>query len=162
MSDEIKNSDDSVVESKDGNTEAKDDNKTSKNVESSQFKEKAAVQVNKILKDIATISFQGSKSHLTEEQVNDVITELRNVSNVAKKQFSMSVDKKDSNKFGDVKQSVTKTIREIKTLGDLAEKHSGEFSEEHIKIIFDTLKKTTSELKKSLSNKDKKDETFKF
>ena len=127
-----------------------------------KFEERAASQVNKILKDLATVSFQGSKSDLTESEIENIISELREITNVTKKQFSMSLEKKDDKKFGVVKQPVTKTVREIKALGDLAEKHSGEFSEEHVKAIFEVLKKKTNELKKELKNKDQAEDGFSF
>lgn len=130
--------------------------------ENNKFEEKAESQVNKILKDISTVSFQGSKSDLSNEEVESIISELREATNITKKQFAMSVDKKDSKKFGVVKQPVAKAIKEIKMLGDLAERHSGEFSEEHVKAIFEVIKKKTNELKKELNSKDKKDDNFSF
>lgn len=130
--------------------------------ETNKFESKAINQVNKVLKEINSLGEQGGKSDLTDEEINNIISEVRDTTNTIKKQFEKSLEKKDTVKFGTLNQPVNKTVKEIKSLGDLAEKHSGEFNESHIKQIFDSLKKKTSELKKQLKNNDKKDDGFSF
>ena len=160
----ILNGDNNSVKPLTNDNQTEDINKEKTNVKtiekSDKFKEKANTQVNKILKDLGILSGQGAKSELTDEEIDNIISELRETTNLAKKQFEMSIDKKDNKKFGVVNNSVNKTIKEIKVLGELAEKHSGEYIDEHIKIIFEVLKKKTNEVKKELKSQDKKDEPF--
>lgn len=125
-----------------------------------KFKEKAENQVNKILKDISNISIVGSKINLNEESIENILNEIKETTNVVKKQFSISVEKTENKNFGTLNQPISKLIKELKALGDLAQKHSGEFNEDHVKKIFEVLKKKVNEMKKDLKSKEKENDDF--
>lgn len=127
--------------------------------ENSKFIEKAEIQVNRIFKELESLTFHGSKSELSNEVVETVVHELREQSNLARKQFSMNTSDKN---FGSIASHIQKVVREIKALGELSNKHSGEYEDDHIKAIFDAIKKKTNETKKELKEKDKKDDKFTF
>lgn len=140
---------------------AKDEPKVEQNVEidSSKFEDKVEAQVNRIFKDLETLAFHGSKSKLSDDVVEAILTEIREQSNIAKKQFSSNQSVKD---FDDVSTHVNKVLKEFKVLGELSNKHSGEYTEEHTDMIFEGLRKKINETKKGLKFKDKKDKKFKF
>tara|TARA_Y100000588_G_scaffold321228_1_gene352353 strand:+ start:59598 stop:60128 length:531 start_codon:yes stop_codon:yes gene_type:complete len=137
----------------------KEDKKSQVQVDDSKFLEKAESQVNRVLKDLDTLAFHGSKMSLEEKIIDLILTEIREQTNVAKKQFLLNLDKKD---FDNLNIHVNKVLREIKTLGELSNKHSSEYSEDHVSMIFDALKKKTNESKKKMKTKDKKDDKFSF
>lgn len=128
-------------------------------VDNSKFVEKASAQVNRIFKDLETMAFHGSKSGLSDETIEKIISEIREHTNLARKQFSTNTAHKD---FENLTSHVSKVTREIKALGELSNKHAGEYGEEHVDTIFDAMKKKTNEAKKTLKVKDKKDDKFSF
>lgn len=128
-------------------------------VDSSKFTEKASQQVNRLFKDLETLAFHGSKSALSDELIEHVVSEIREQSTIAKKQFSSNMTEKD---FGDITTHVNKVLKEIKTLGELSNRHAGEYTEEHSEKIFESLRKKINETKKGLKFKDKKDKKFTF
>lgn len=128
-------------------------------VDDSKFSEKATIQVIRILKDLETLTFHGSKSDLSDFDIESIVAELREQSNVAKKQFYLNIDKTD---FNNLNQHVNKISKEIKVLGELANKHSGEYDDSHVLEIFEALKKKINETKKKLKVQDKKEEEFSF
>lgn len=128
-------------------------------VDSSKFMDKATQQVNRIFKDLEMLAFHGSKGGLSEETIERIISEIREQTNLARKQFSTNTVHKD---FESVTNHVNKVTKEIKALGELSNKHAGEYGEEHVDAIFDAMKKKTNEAKKTLKVKDKKDDKFSF
>lgn len=131
-------------------------------IENNEFIDKVEGQVTKILKDLNSLSFHGSKSELSEQVADDIIAELREQTNISKKQFSLNINKKDQKSFGSVSTHVAKVSKEIRVLTELSNKYAGEFSEDHIKVIFDAIKKKTNEVKKELKTTDHKDDKFSF
>lgn len=128
-------------------------------VDSSKFEDKVSAQVNRVFKDLETLAFHGSKSKLSDDVVEAILTEIREQSNIAKKQFNSNQSVKD---FEDVSTHVNKVLKELKVLGELSNKHSGEYTEAHTDVIFEGLRKKINETKKGLKFKDKKDNKFKF
>lgn len=128
-------------------------------VDSSKFEDKALVQVNRIFKDMDTLAFHGKKAGLSEETIEKIISEIREHTNLARKQFSTNTEEKS---FESLTSHVNKVTREVKTLGELSNKHAGEYSDEHVDTMFDAMKKKTNEVKKALKSKDKKDDKFSF
>lgn len=141
--------------------DSKSNNKSEKEVlvDDEKFMEKASNQVNRLFKDLETLAFHGSKSELSDEAVEQIIAEIREQSNIAKKQFSSNMEEKE---FGAATSHVNKVLKELKNLGELSNKHSGEYTEEHSEKIFESLRKKINETKKGLKVKDKKDNTFSF
>lgn len=128
-------------------------------VDDSKFIEKAEAQVIRILKDMDTLAFHGSKSNLGDKIIELILQEIREQTNVSKKQFSLNLNKND---FESLNVHVNKVLKEIKILGDLANKHSGEYEEYHVNHVFEAMKKKTNETKKKMKTKDKKDDKFSF
>lgn len=128
-------------------------------LEENKFIEKGKHQVNKILKELDSLKFHGSKIELSDEIFDNIVNEIREQSNLSKKQFTMNTSNKD---FGQLTTSLNKVIREIKILGELSNKHSGEYKDEHVNKIFNAIKKKTNETKKSLKEGDKKEDEFDF
>ena len=138
---------------------SKEEKKSKVQIDDAKFLEKAETQVNRVLKDLDTLAFHGSKTNLEEKIIDLILTEIREHTNVAKKQFLLNLDKKD---FDNLNIHLNKVLREIKTLGELSNKHSSEYSEDHVSMIFDALKKKTNESKKKMKTNDKKDDKFSF
>jgi len=53
---------------------------------------------------------------------------------------------------------VTKVLRELNMLGDLAIKHKSEVNEDVVEVIFEAIKKKTTSVKKQFKNNDDLDE----
>ena len=53
---------------------------------------------------------------------------------------------------------VTKVLRELNLLGDLAIKHKSEVNEDVVEVIFEAIKKKTTSVKKQFKNNDDLDE----
>lgn len=131
-------------------------------IENSQFIDRTQKQVSKILKEMTFLGTMGSKLNLSDNEIDEIVKAIREQSNIVKKQFILNLDKEENIEFGNASSQVQKVIKEIKSLSDISNRHSGEYDEDHIKVVFEALKKKLSSVKKDLKNKNDDEDGFSF
>ena len=125
-----------------------------------KFKEPAELQVNKLMELFDVLSFNATKSEMTDKEADELIAEVREQTNLSKKVFLMNLNKANTQQHGTITPHVAKLIKEIKLLSNLSEKHTGEYSEDNVNAIFEVIKKKTNEVKKNLKSKNEKEDPF--
>lgn len=145
-----------IQENKTKETPTKESKKNNK-----VFENKAGVQMDKLLKEFNNLEVIGKKSELTEDEVNALIIELKDQTNICKKLYLSNLDKKEDN-FGDLSNPMVRAIREIRNLSELSHRHAGEYDEEHIEKIFSRIKKEIANLKKSFNETENDENKFSF